>query len=260
MQKPKRKNSRRFFKILMKLSIILYITFFLTIPSFAQVGIGNITPQAALDISSTNSGLLIPRVALTSITDATTVTNPNTGGAPITGTLVYNNGSGALTEVGFYHWNQTQWVKLVDDTPHTAFGKTIITGTGNITINVGFRPKRITFTAYANIESYTLDAVGSSANNKDNAFGFMRGYANDTGVGIEQQVINGGGSGESINNISRYSSPLHCIGMRYANQDAVKLGLTTARVTSFTATGFVLNVDSFLTNENLVVIYEAHRY
>lgn len=50
------------------------------------VGIGTTTPDtsAVLDISSTNKGMLIPRVALTSTTDNTTVSSPATG------LMVYN--------------------------------------------------------------------------------------------------------------------------------------------------------------------------
>jgi microcystin-dependent protein len=52
-----------------------------------KVGIGTSTPDtsAALDITSTNKGLLIPRVALTSSTDATTISSPATG------LVVYNS-------------------------------------------------------------------------------------------------------------------------------------------------------------------------
>jgi hypothetical protein len=228
--------------------------------SYSQVGVSTTTPQGALDITSSSNGVLIPRVALTSTTDATTVTSPNAASLVIS-TLVYNTGAAGLTEAGFYYWTGSQWNKLIDDSPTVYIGKAIINGTGNLIINtLPFRPKRITFTAYANIESYTIDGIGSSSNNKDNSFGYMKGYANDNGGAIEQQVINGGGSGESINNISRYASPLHCIGMRYGNQDAVKLGLTTARVTSFNANGFTLNIDSYMASEPLVIIYEAHRY
>lgn len=50
------------------LSLLLILT---SISINAQVGIGNSNPQGILDISSTNDGLLIPRVALTSTTTAT---------------------------------------------------------------------------------------------------------------------------------------------------------------------------------------------
>jgi uncharacterized protein (TIGR02145 family) len=50
----------------------------------AQVGVGTITPAGALDIVSTTSGLVLPRVANTSV-----VVNPN-GGAIENGTMVYD--------------------------------------------------------------------------------------------------------------------------------------------------------------------------
>ncbi|PQB07569.1 hypothetical protein BST83_10660 [Polaribacter filamentus] len=50
----------------------------------AQVGVGTTTPAGALDIVSTTSGLVMPRVANTSA-----VVNPN-GGAIENGTMVYD--------------------------------------------------------------------------------------------------------------------------------------------------------------------------
>jgi hypothetical protein len=56
-----------------------------------------------LDISATNGGLLIPRVALVS------VTNPIA--APITSLLVWNTStSGTYPTAGFYYFNGTDWV------------------------------------------------------------------------------------------------------------------------------------------------------
>lgn len=51
-----------------------------------SVGIGTSTPDASarLEVSATNRGVLIPRVSLTSVTDATTISNPATS------LLVYN--------------------------------------------------------------------------------------------------------------------------------------------------------------------------
>lgn len=63
--------------------------FFSILPGalFAQsVGIGTATPDASarLEVSSSNQGVLIPRVSLSSPTDATTIANPATS------LLVYN--------------------------------------------------------------------------------------------------------------------------------------------------------------------------
>jgi uncharacterized protein (TIGR02145 family) len=56
----------------------------LTASTYAQVGIGTTTPAGALDIVSTTSGLVLSRVANTSV-----VVNPN-GGAIENGTMVYD--------------------------------------------------------------------------------------------------------------------------------------------------------------------------
>jgi hypothetical protein len=93
------------------------ILFLLLIPLFssAQIGINTTTPKAALDVESTNNGILIPRVQLTSILDATTVINPNAG--PLeTSTLVYNIAPAGVAPdnvaAGFYYWNGSQWIAI----------------------------------------------------------------------------------------------------------------------------------------------------
>jgi hypothetical protein len=64
--------------------------------------------SAALDIRDfTNKGLLIPRIALTSNTDVTTIPSPALS------LLVYNTGTGGLTPAGYYYWDGSRWVRLV---------------------------------------------------------------------------------------------------------------------------------------------------
>ena len=122
------------------------LTLLLVFPflSLAQVGINTTVPKAALDVESTNNGMLIPRVQLTSTLDATTVVNPNTG--PLeTSTLVYNIAAAGTVPnnvvAGFYYWNGSQWIAIVGNNdkwsltgntgtnPSTsAFGTPIIAG------------------------------------------------------------------------------------------------------------------------------------
>jgi hypothetical protein len=75
----------------------------------AQVGIGTVSPAGALDVTSTNEGLLIPRVAL-SATNVATVLSPTVS------ELVYNTFTSALgpnqVAPGFYYWNGTIWVPI----------------------------------------------------------------------------------------------------------------------------------------------------
>ncbi|NQY07189.1 MAG: hypothetical protein HRT68_13620 [Flavobacteriaceae bacterium] len=77
--------------------------------SIAQVGVGTTAPAASaeLDVTSTNRGFLMPRVALSSTTDTATVT-----GAEVESLLVYNTATVGDVTPGFYYWDSTQWVRL----------------------------------------------------------------------------------------------------------------------------------------------------
>lgn len=145
--------------------------------------------------------------------------------------------------------------------PRVYVGKFLITGLGSQTITgLPFRPSQVTFVGYANIESYNLNSdngVGNNNNTIANSFGYMKGFARNDNPIISQQVICGGGNGNSINDISRYASSSHCIGIRYANQNGDNLGRTSAILTSFNSNGFTINVDSFA--DGLVILYEAYR-
>jgi hypothetical protein len=107
---------------------ILPIMLFLTLISNAQVGVGTTTPAGALDITSTNDGLLIPRVALTNSTTAT-VTSPTKS------ELVYNTATAGDVTPGYYYWETTptvasdRWIRLVSAIPSNNWSITGNTGT-----------------------------------------------------------------------------------------------------------------------------------
>src|SRR5690606_18489788 len=90
----------------------LFCFFFLEIS--AQVGIGTTNPDASsvLDVESTNAGVLIPRVVLTSTLVSAPITTP-----PATSLLVYNTntttGANRVTP-GFYFWRNDRWNRLND--------------------------------------------------------------------------------------------------------------------------------------------------
>lgn len=88
-------------------SILLLIPFlFFSLLLNAQVGIGTIVPDGALDITSANDGLLIPRVALTITTSALPLTLPTTS------ELVFNTASVSDVTPGYYYWDGAKWVRL----------------------------------------------------------------------------------------------------------------------------------------------------
>lgn len=104
---------------------------------------GTADPSAMLDITSSNKGLLFPRVTLTGLTDNTTPVNN-----PATGLVVYNLGSVGVPATGIYFWNGTSWVLLSSGglsgsgttnqiskwTASNALGNSIVTDNGT---NVG---------------------------------------------------------------------------------------------------------------------------
>lgn len=97
----------------MKKSILFFCLLICFEAHSQNVGIGTSSPSAKLDITSTNSGVLIPRVSLTGTGSASPLTSPATS------TMVYNTanvGSGATAVTpGFYYWNGAAWVRLIDN-------------------------------------------------------------------------------------------------------------------------------------------------
>lgn len=97
-------------------SLVACILFLSIQYSFGQgVGINNtgVSPDnsAMLDIVSPNKGMLIPRVALTSTADATTITNGN-----VLSLLVFNTATVSDVLPGYYYWDGTVWKTMGGDT------------------------------------------------------------------------------------------------------------------------------------------------
>lgn len=172
---------------------------------------------------------------------------------PIEGSYIYNTTSETM-----HYYNGTDWAELLASTSTVYVGHFIISGTGSQTISgIPFQPSSITFTAHANIESTSINSdnnVGNNNNAIPNTFGIMNGYARND---LSQQVMFVGGSGNSINDISRYANANQCIGIRYTNNNGDNLGLTTANLTAVNNDGFTINVSSRV--DNLLVMYTAYK-
>lgn len=88
---------------------LFFLLILLSSSIFGQVGVGTTTPQATMDITSSNDGILIPRIALTATNVATVLT-------PTVSELVYNTatsvpGPNQVTP-GFYYWDGSLWVRI----------------------------------------------------------------------------------------------------------------------------------------------------
>ena len=161
----------------------------------AQVGIGTTSPNASsmLDITSTNSGLLIPRVALVSTADVTTIASP------ITSLLVYNSG---FAPNGYYYWNGSVWVQLAVGT-NADWSLTGNSGTSTATNFIGTTDdvdivlKR--FNIRAGFIGNPVGATSTTLNVKNTTFGAnsllntAAGYRN-TAIGSNVMTANTSGS------------------------------------------------------------------
>ncbi|MCF6130617.1 tail fiber domain-containing protein [Flavobacterium sp. AS60] len=127
----------------------------------AQVGIGTTSPDASsiLDITSTDGGLLIPRIGLTSSTDTVTIASPATS------LLVYNTGLGGLSPAGYYYWNGTSWITLAGS------GGSNWTLTGNSGTSAGTN-----FIGTADAVDLRIKTGGSDRLNISNANGQIQSY------------------------------------------------------------------------------------
>ena len=70
---------------------------------------------AMLDVSSSNSGVLIPRVALSGRHDNTTISSP------LESLLVYNTTSNDELRPAFYYWNGSIWSEIITSDNQGAF-------------------------------------------------------------------------------------------------------------------------------------------
>lgn len=213
----------------MKKTLLSLFSILILAHSFAQnVGIGTATPapSAKLDITSTNSGLLVPRVALT----MTSAPGPVT--APANSLLVYNTATVADVTPGYYYWTGTAWARLAtgSSTSWDINGNTGITGANFLgTINAADLMFRT-----ANVERMrvtTAGNVGVGLNNPgyglelNGTFGFGNGVAgtyrsrtetrNDAG-----QIATQSGMFETsapVNYPTGASSWWHLIDVRHSN-------------------------------------------
>lgn len=153
----------------------IHLFLFVPIITFSQIGINTTTPNAILEIQSTNSGILIPRVQLTSILDNSTIINP-AGGAIPTSTLVYNIAPSGVAPnnvvAGFYYWNSSQWAPI----------------DGNSSLDHDWY-KEGTSTAPTSITD-NMFHTGNVAVGKNTANTTLDIFTNDQSIGINNKVYN----------------------------------------------------------------------
>lgn len=164
-----------------------YLLIFLPIFTIAQVGVNTTTPNAMLDIQSTNNGVLIPRVQLIDALDIVTVVNPS-GGILAKSTLVYNiNPSGVAPDNvtdGFYYWNGVRWIPIAGNalSDHDWYEEGTTTPPNSITDNM-FHTGKVA--VGKNTAATTLDI---NTNNEDNSI--QNVLNNNSNTGLDTNGIN----------------------------------------------------------------------
>ncbi|MEC4005927.1 hypothetical protein OX283_014755 [Flavobacterium sp. SUN052] len=182
----------------------LFLIFFLscTVIINAQVGIGTVAPDGALDITSSTEGLIIPRVALTATTTVAPVLTA------VTSELVFNTATAGDVTPGFYYLSSATgpWIRLATGAASsqdwTILGNTnIVDGTNFIgtgagtNVDVAFRRNN---TAAGKIgatsTSLGVGALTAGAATNNTAIGFNSLTANtgadNTAIGYQALKAN----------------------------------------------------------------------
>jgi len=112
--------------------ILLFLGLYFAGSLVAQVGVNTTEPQGALHLNSSTTGLVFPRVPLSSSNTEAPVINPN---APslVPGTVVYNTSSTSTGSndvyPGIYAWNGTEWEPQFPMEDYKIFKQTPPSGT-----------------------------------------------------------------------------------------------------------------------------------
>lgn len=150
-------------------SLAIAATILATANTYAQHGIGTNTPHrsAALEVKSTNKGLLIPRVTLGALTGQGSGLNASVENAE--SLLVYHIGGNTIP-AGYYYWNGNSWIPFATGNSVAALnGQNAITRNGNFfelggelnrNTNITLNGQNLTFDFTAENSKFFLKGLG----------------------------------------------------------------------------------------------------
>ncbi len=227
----------------------------------AQVGIGTTTPAAALDITSTTDGLLIPRVALT---------DTNTVSPVLTGTeseLVYNTSNNGSVTPGFYYLSAPggPWVRLGAGatnswliTGNTNIDGTNFLGTGASTnVDVAFKRNGLAAGKIgATSTSFGVGALNANTTGSNNtAVGSSALAANttatgNTAVGSSALILNTGANNTAVGT-SALAANTAATGNTAVGSSALKLN--TGANNTAVGTSALGGISAGASNQNVAV-------
>jgi len=239
------------------------------------LGVNVLAPQAALDIVSTNNGLLIPRVSLlaggnfstpvATISDSEIIYNTNTVGS----------GINAVTP-GFYHWNTAtaRWVRFNTGAATgwlTTGNSGLTAGTNFIgttdAIDVSFK-RNNTAAGFigANSTAFGVSSLASNTGSNNTAFGTSALAANDTpsnntAIGFNSLSINTNNAGGGNQNTAIGSGALATLNGGIANTavgfNALNAAATLSQFNTAVGAGALSGVNNAASRDNVAVGYNA---
>jgi len=200
------------------------------------------TPNASamLDIKSSDKGLLIPRVALTSTSSASPITSPATS------LLVYNTATTGDVTPGYYYWNGSQWVRFATGTGAgiTSIGPgTSGTETSGSGLTFSANPITTTGTIALSNSGVAAGTYGNSGGNIPNITVDARGRL--TSAANRLLTYSDVGAAASSHTHATLSNGAGISAFSYNGSGAATVGLTTTGVTAGSYTNTNLTVDAY---------------
>lgn len=215
------------------LGTVIFLFLFSMQLTAQNVGIGTNTPNnsAKLDIESTNSGVLIPRVTLVNIANGTSpVTNPTTG------LLVWNTNPSIVggTGTGFYYWDGTEWIKMSTSTDTDEL-QTISASSPTSTTDMTFTISPSGNTITENDDDWEINGTGLQGGPGNN----VASGANAIAVGANSQASGSYSTAIGVNNTASGSGAIAIgSGNMSTSNSSVAMGFgSTATNTNTLATG-----------------------
>ncbi|MCT2409126.1 hypothetical protein NZD88_16380 [Chryseobacterium antibioticum] len=149
----------------MKKNVISLGIFLISTFSFAQIGINTPTPNmdAALDVVSTNKGILNTRIALSS------TASPSPLSTHVAGMMVYNTATVSDVTPGLYYNDGSKWIKTGDSAGTVAITNSLTSTANTITSTVNgiasstTAVKTVSNTVSGNTLTTTVNGISSSA-------------------------------------------------------------------------------------------------
>ena len=153
--------------------------------AYSQVGIGTLDPSKSsqLDVSSTNKGILIPRVQLVSATDNVTIQNGN-----VNSLLVFNTNTSDGMEEAYYYWHESKWLKVLNENDISS----VDTNTKNQSFRVENNQLILTDSDnnFITLDISELNIITTLTNNNNGTYSYISENGTNTLIDVPSDVIN----------------------------------------------------------------------